>query len=553
MAAHRPIAHRAFTVLLAALLVGSLVAPIAASSPAAAQSSSDGGYIDGSFDGTCESKLRFAFPISCPNAAFAEPDVDQSSTSATEIDIHTGMQGVYEGQKQIDSVYSDYLQDTETLASLEARNAIADAYENNSTAIEAQAAGQEAINEYYAHHQIQLLEIASADSQQLAYYANITLNNDNISDQYLSPGRPENNSNSGVYNSGHYLGDTVTSDYTLLNGSTHSHKAPRFEFSSDSTWDPPIENYQDTSNLSLDRYNSTLEGWQYTHYHETSDSRIDLNYTFPGTAIVMNQPDAELYSQTVYDYRMTAQLLNDLEEQAQTVQDNYNGSAAEDLYAAMDSGEITPSDVRGAEGMVRYMSGESNSTEQRFNLALRSTLNLASTDVGNTMVVNFDGETERTRHVNKTSGNVSFTYSGSVNETYEGLLFSSETPSGGFETGTTYNASDFNGSIEMVVDGGNSTVPFYQGEFTIEEIYDSEGNAVENVTWEDPKYDSYNSDEFIAALQNASEQRSQIVIQTSDDGGSGGVTIGDLFGGNPAIGLVVVGAIVALFLAGKFS
>ncbi|ELY86751.1 hypothetical protein C485_07532 [Natrinema altunense JCM 12890] len=91
-----------------------------------------------------------------------------------EVDVHTGAQAIYQGQQQRDSVYQNYLEDTETLASLEARNAIATAYENNKTAIEAQAAGQKAINDYYAHHQRQNLEMLAADSAEIAYYHNVT-------------------------------------------------------------------------------------------------------------------------------------------------------------------------------------------------------------------------------------------------------------------------------------------------------------------------------------------------------------------------------------------
>ncbi len=101
----------------------------------------------------------------------------------------------------------------------------------------------------------------------------------------------------------------------------------------------------------------------------------------------------------------------------------------------------------------------------------------------------------------------------------------------------------------MVDENGNQTT-LIDGNLTVEAIYDADGNEVENATYTDPKYDSYNATDFINYLEENEDVRAAILSDGSD---GGGVTIGDLFGGNPAIGIVVVGAIVALFLAGKFS
>ena len=538
----KPIAHRAFSVLLASLLVGGLIAPIAATQPAAAAS---GDTINIQED--CGAVAKFAFPRSCHAAemAFGDPDVDQSDIEATKVDIHVGMQGVHQNLIQRESTYQNYLQDTETLASLEARNAIADAYENNESAIAAQAAGQRAINDYYAQHQSQILDMVSADVQEMIYYANITKNNPDISDGMINwaPRVQE-----GSLHSSELLAEKVESNYTLVNQSEESYYAPRIHaegethggFGQSGTTNATVSNYNDGAFTVKSVYDGT-------------GGPQDFTVNYPGSLIIINVPSASLETQEVYDMGMVYDRLAAIDEQAQTVQANYDQNAAEDLYAAMDAGRIDPNDVRGAEGMVRYMSGAdgNNVTEDRFNYALRSTLDLASTDLNQTMTVHFEGATERTRNVTS-DGSVSYDYN-SVNQTYEGLLFSSETPDGGFQTGQTYNVNTLNGTTSMVHNGGADEVTFYRGNLTIQAIYDQSGNEVQNVTWSDPKYDSYDASEFLAALENASAARSEIVSEEESGGGNGGLTLPDNpFGvgaGGAIVGLVVIVAAAGVIVA----
>jgi hypothetical protein len=198
--------------------------------------------------------------------------------------------------------------------------------------------------------------------------------------------------------------------------------------------------------------------------------------------------------------------------------------------------------------MVRYLSD--NATEgESLELALRHTLDLEQPEsMDSSMKIHFDGKTDRVR-VASQDGSVSYNYT-TVNETYEGLLFASGVPNGSIETGTTYNVSNFDGKPAILTN--SSEVVMWEGEFTVKEMYNSDGNAINSTSYGGPEYKTYNASEYIAALENASEARAEIVV--SDGGGGGGIGgIGDLFGNNPAIGLVVVGAVVGLFAAGKLS
>ncbi|QCS42646.1 hypothetical protein [Natrinema versiforme] len=550
MTAHspRPIAHRAFTVLLAFLLVGSVVAPIAAAEPAAAQE--DDGWIDGSYEGTCDSNLRFAFPISCGHSSFSADQIDTSQdTAAIEADTHVSAQSVKESWDAQDTVYQNYLQDTETLASLEARNEIAESYQNNQSAAAASADASRAISDYYSVHQRNLLEISSQHTARLDYLINVSKQQSEMDDRFIAP----YSTGTMTYYDAHMESmdweGTADGTYELANGTTYDVVYPQLYVngnggsvtSSDSSW---------SAVASLEDYNETSETIDMPYNGGDTAMEGDTTMKWVPGMSVMNVPEAGLEADTAYDYRLVGERLYQLEQQAQTVKNNYDASVAEDLYAAMDSGDLDPNEVRGAEGMVRYMSGadnESNVTEDRFSLALRSTLDLAGTDLDSTMVVEFEGATERERIASE-DGSVSYEYN-SVNETYEGLLFSSETPVNGFQKGETYDVSNLDGTTTMVTDGGANETTFYQGNLTITTIYDSDGNEVEDVNWKDPTYDEYNATAYIEALEEASQQREQIVSEDDGDSGSD-VTISNPFegvgAGGAVVGLVVIVAGVAV-------
>ncbi|WP_207589015.1 hypothetical protein [Halomontanus rarus] len=54
-------------------------------------------------------------------------------------------------------------------------------------------------------------------------------------------------------------------------------------------------------------------------------------------------------------------------------------------------------------------------------------------------------------------------------------------------------------------------IMFYDGQFTVENMFDSDGNEVENASWSEPDYETYNADAFITALEQAELERTIIV------------------------------------------
>jgi len=170
------------------------------------------------------------------------------------------------------------------------------------------------------------------------------------------------------------------------------------------------------------------------------------------------------------------------------------------------------------------------------------------------MKIDYNAATAVDSTVNETNGEVVRNYSNYRNGTAEGLLFA-DLANTSISAGDTYSIGTENGTDapKAMIVAQNETIHLYDGNLTVEAMYDQDGNSVEETDWSGPKYDSYNSTEYIKELENLTEVQNQIIAQQYETDGGGNVTIGDLFGGNPMIGLVVVGAIVALFIAGKAS
>ncbi len=441
----QPTAHRAFTLLFAVLLVGSIFAPITAQPAAAAM---QGGNVS-------ENCLYALVGADNWCAEPSEETIDtEQAASEIETDIHVGATGVKSSQDATDQLLRNYLQDTDSIASMESRNALANAYQNGTDPAVADTMAQSEINDYYSRLQVQLLEETSVHSDQLSYYANISRNNPEIESGFVhhSP-YLDIGDDSG---SGFPTGRTVTHNVTLANGSVHEVDLPQWEtflpnsrndYHSPNLFEAPIVEY----NMSV-----TAEAFKVQSIDGYPDSH------FPGVVYVLNSGSLE--SKEVYDYRLAVKRFREIENQSDTVVSNYDTGTADEFYTALDNGEIETEDLRGAEGMVRYLSGDANTTGERYQYALRSVLDMNRNSLDSTMVVEFDGATEETRVVNETDGSVSYEYN-HVNETYEGLLFSSSTPANGFETGVTYNVSNLEGTQKMVTggpDGDSSDVVFHQ-------------------------------------------------------------------------------------------
>lgn len=502
-------AQRAFTVLVAGLLISSVVAPAAFSGSAAAATDDDHcteTIITKLVGNTCE--------------MVDEPDTVNTSSDREKAfiqsDLHAEARTAYESSEQMQVVFSNYAEDTNTLASLEARNAIATAYENNESASVADTKAQTAIQDYYSIRQVNALEAFSKEQAQMAYAARVANNDSRIGNRFFYPAgvSGEKSSSASTYYARHerLTGNTVTKNYTLANGSTHEYIVAEWYVnlhsddsnSHDYYIAPSISDFETTDEVAYNLDGTIYWGGMTTARASYWDTTYDVENGHP--------------AQVVSSYNEWAEVLAAFGNQSDTVESNYAAGTASDMYAAMDEGRVEPAEVRGAEGQVRFLSGDSNATDKRFRAALYGSLNMSQAGFNSTFAVHYDGYTE---FAPNETNNGTMEYSSPVNTTYDGMLFAQEVPEGGFEAGTTYNTEDLNGSVMIYTSSGQKVV-FEKGNFTINEITDNEGNKVESVSWEKPKYETSNTSEYIEYLDKTQEMQLRLLEKYSDDTSSGG-------------------------------
>ncbi|MGZ0746711.1 hypothetical protein [Haloparvum sp. AD34] len=548
MTATKSTAQRAFSVFIAGLLISSVVAPAALSGTAAAQTSDDG--VECSWD----SPLIQLVGDSCHWDGGWETVNDSADRDAAYVqsDHHAELRGEYETAEQFRTVFENYGEDTGTIASLEARNAIATAYQNNQSASTADAKAQTAIQDYYSIKEINTLEAFSKQQAQIAYSANSTRAHPDTSDDFVYPQHLDGRA---VYDSGseknvgidnkYVTGNLVNKTYTLSNGSTHQYKVAELyvklhqasapdERVMSGTVAPSIQDFQGASSHEYQvGYDGTVT------YYITLNGLVNVRASYAGTNLSVSNGHP---AQVIEDRNSWASTMTMWSNQSDTMESNYQAGTASDLYGAMDDGRLDPDDVRGAEGQVRYLSGDSNATSQRYKAALYGTLDMEQAGFNSTFTVEYTGYTEA--HYNRTTdGNRTVEYSGYVeNKTFEGMVFSSEVPAGGFEQNSTYNTENLNGTT-MIYSQNNGTVTFAKGNVTFVEITDTEGNQVENVTWSDPKYDTNDVSEYIDYLNETQTLQMQLLEQMSDDGsGTGGSGFGGI---SREIVLLIIAAVAA--------
>ncbi len=559
--ARRPIAHRAFTVLLAALVIGSVIGPAVAAEPAAAQSFED--RVENCSTEILSNGFLWVYDQACSAAQGTfGGDVDPGlAATDKKIALYEKAMSLKDRWDSYSTVQGNYLEDTETIASLEAKHAIGQAYENGTGESLATAKGQSAIEDYYATKQINLLEELSSQQAQAAYMGNVTQNDSEILKTWNYPGVSKVTHAQVTYEGNNHLtGNLTNKTVTLVNGSSYTYQVAeasnRVKYANG---DKPTKDVQWSLDITQSVDSNGYKVYSGSIYSPSADTTADFDVYASGQYRVSSVEGSDAYTDTEYfEFRNIRQRWTEIENQSTTVVDNYDGNFTEQVYTELDNGNINVSDLYGAEGMARYLSGDSNVTDDRFQLATYSLLGMDRPDnLGTSMVIEYDAATGREMVYNDSNSTYEEQLSWSSG-TVEGLLFSEEVPADGFQVNETYNASELNGTQLVSSAKTDETVKFYEGNFTIREMYDSNGDAVDSTTWETRQYDTYDSSEYIALLEQVKEDRAEIEAALAENSNSGSdVALGDLLdglsGGNGMIGMFVVGIVVTLFVVGKLS
>jgi hypothetical protein len=406
-----------------------------------------------------------------------------------EADLHAGAASRGQARDAYLTGLDNTLQDSETVAWSKAEIAIAEAYENGKNESQAAAEAKAAIRDYYAVRQKNLEQSWDADLQTVDYIRNVSSNDSDIDGSFsLSPdsgGFPEAT-----------RGIATTGTLTLVNGSTI--ETPRIE---------------------IDRDNSGGTGWTNDGIQDTN-ADWTLSYSGGNDTTVVVPQDRYKSAWTQIETQssgLTAEV------------DPYVTS----VYDGLENGTINSSDVISKAAYVGelgtdYQNATTSGQGNVYNsIGALGALGLDVPELNGTGTIT-----------------VEYTANGST-QTADGLLAARAAPSGSWESNTTYNASQISGPVYLAKTDGE--IVSLDGEFTVSEIRDRDGNSIQNVTAERVAYQTTNASELQAKLDSLEEYRAQIEAR-SPLSGIGGIGLGNT---NPVV--ILVAAALALFLIGRSS
>jgi len=405
------------------------------------------------------------------------------------------------------TAYGNYLNDTETIALMEGKNAYIRALENGSAESVARNRAIDAVADYYSVKQQNV--IASWNTS--VYVANSShytaQNTSGIDSTYVSGvGAYDTNGNYSV-DSSRYVSnfDMAPHSVTLVNASTEG--VATVEMSTESgIWTPQNFSFQ----------GQTWEGDKPAWYVHN---------------VTVEPPDSNYDQLELLDATQTRQKFAEIEQQNDVVQAQLD-TFINNTYENYQQGEINSSDLVDPYLGAREYSPENSSQFQDWSLRSLSALGLNSpqnlSNIGRMEV---------------TTGGM----------TYEGILMSDGNPTGGFTVGDTYDAQNLTGSqFVALADGGAKELT---GKFTLANAETSDGTVIEeneSVTYNNITYETANTSEFKALQDELDGLTAEINAkqQQQRNAGGGGLLPDFGFGGVGApVGLIAAGAVV--FLLGR--
>ncbi|WP_312907074.1 PQQ-binding-like beta-propeller repeat protein [Natronosalvus caseinilyticus] len=353
--------------------------------------------------------------------------------------------------------FGNYLQDTRPIASLEARHGMASEWELGNGSSKGYDTALSRIRQYYCVPEFNHLHVSNKALLQLSYIAgagqdtdpayNIQTIGERVSDGSnvivrISDAREQTKP---VLHEGTVVDENALDNVDNLDGDDGRFITPVFDF-----LDAGDETLIGSKALGADE----LDAW---------DSTAQLSgRSNPGATTFVLEDGTEVLT----DLRFTTQSVTDdggdldstdsllafdgpeffeILEEIRTLSDDvvawYDQSFVEDIYGELDAGNITPEQVRSPEGMARFLSRTDDPTDERFQISWMQQFGFERPDlrIVRGMSVNWSGATETwvdpdpdldDRHVYPDG------YADA--EQYNGIVFGSDVPVGGFQSGETY-------------------------------------------------------------------------------------------------------------------
>lgn len=416
-------------------------------------------------------------------------DAEQTETHIYETALAQKASG-----KNYQTTLNNYLADTRTQARILGKNAYIRALNNGSSESVAQAEAKQAVSNYYAKKQINLISAWNQQAYHYQYIKNIAENESGISNSYVGF-----EVRSDQYNNNWWYQGLNQNSTTLVNGSTSPVVA--YHLKDDSSpgshhyyWTVASQDgkgtggYDGFGNLTVNAPNSNYEKLTYLN-----DGNNGTGLTYTG-------------------------LWTEIENQNQQVQNDME-SLVNNTYSSYQRGEINSTDL-----VDPYVLASERSPGSDFQTWAAAQLTLMGQNTPEMM--DSAGEFEVTTESGKT---------------YEGILTSPENPpSGQFKANTTYDLSNVNGTQYLIT--SDQIMPL-SGNITLGNITGKDGQRIQNTTIRKVTYETTN----VSALKDQYEDLAyrQAQLEAREEALRAAAGSG-LFGSGQVSSVVALGAVGVL-------
>ena len=369
-------------------------------------------------------------------------DEELDDPTADETNLHLQAQSEAEWYAEAATISDNFTVDMRPVAHIDARDGIANAYQDGEGSSDGYDRVLDRIAGYYATREQNEINAGLRVLTNFAHICSAAMANDGVDDALLTLHCEREDSDD------HALG-VVSNDFTetsfeLLDGSDFETRVPHIEF-----YEPAEDGLGDKIGETMLTPSAIMDA-EGDEWHEVEiDFGLDPEtITTSGSWNLQNLPDYEDDDGdlefpgigSVFHMGEWVERIQRIDDERASVQANYDEDLVDTLYEAFDEGDADPSDIRGSVGMARHMGGTEDAQADSYRIALLMQLGLDQADLDGvaSMTVNIDGATGRNVETDGSTRNV-FATDIVTDREAEGLLYARETPEQGYVTGETYN------------------------------------------------------------------------------------------------------------------
>ncbi|WP_191906056.1 hypothetical protein [Haloarcula hispanica] len=467
------------------------------------------GTTGGDSDLTCDtsdqvgSMLSGVTYLDCtPQPGSTTINTTNSDAQQTQLDLYTAGQNQRAQTQNYYNTIDNTLADAKTKARVVGKNAYIRALNNGSSKSAAKTESKNAVRDWYAVRENNLLANYEAQMAHWQYMHSVANSESGLTDSVQG-----DNGTVDMYleslNKGNGRAEwqgTKQLDYTFVNGSTTTLTYNQIRMEADYSGAE-----QGTTRL-LGPTNTTVT----YNSGDVSVGGFQVNGTSSGDPRYV-----------YWDASETSTRLTEIQQQKDAVVSEMD-TLVENTYSSYQAGEINNSDL-----VDPYVLASQQSPGDDFQGWAAAQLTL----LGTNSPENFD----QIGSFNVTTGD---------GTQYEGVLFSQENPaSGQFENGTTYDTANIGGTQYVVT---SDRIVELDGTFTIDRITTTNGETTENVTIQKTTYKTTNVTELKQQYEDLAYRRAQIEAREKALKQSAG---GGFLGGGsvpPVVALAIIGTLLGI-------